>query len=264
MSQMAAPGLHIALAEPKPGRQVATVTVDRAAKLNTFTSALMQEFVSGIGRLGQEPDLAAVVLTGAGERAFIGGADIAEMAQLTADSARRFITGIHECCGALRALPVPVIARIEGYALGAGMEIAAACDLRIASSTAVFGMPEVKIGIPSVVEAALLPTLIGWGRTREVLLLGETSSAEQAAAWGFVERVVPPRDLDAAVNRCVGALLEAGPNAIRIQKKLIQDWERLPVEGAIEAGIDAFVSAWRTDEPRRMMEAFLDSKRRKE
>ncbi|MBV9748290.1 MAG: enoyl-CoA hydratase/isomerase family protein [Acetobacteraceae bacterium] len=262
MSHAAASAVHITWTQPRPGRQVATVTVDRAAKLNTLTSALIEEFAAGVGRLSEEPELAAVVLTGAGERAFIGGADIAEMAQLTAESARRFITGIHQCCSALRALPVPVIARIQGYALGAGMEIAAACDLRVASSAAVFGMPEVRIGIPSVIEAALLPTLIGWGRAREVLLLGQTFSAEQAAAWGLVERVVPPGDLDAAVGSCVGALLDAGPNAIRIQKRLIQDWERLSVEGAIAAGIDAFVSAWSTDEPRRMMGAFLDSKRR--
>ncbi len=262
MSQAAASAVRITLTQPKPGRQVATVTVDRAAKLNTLTSALIQEFVAGVGRLGQQPDLAAVVLTGAGEAAFIGGADIAEMAQLTEELARQFITGIHQCCSTLRALPVPVIARIQGYALGAGMEIAAACDLRVASSAAMFGMPEVRIGIPSVIEAALLPTLIGWGRTREVLLLGQTFSAEQAAAWGLVERVVPPGDLDAAIGRCVGALLDAGPNAIRIQKRLIQDWERLSVADAIAAGIDAFVSAWSTDEPRRMMGAFLDCKRR--
>ena len=251
-----------AVAEPRPGRRVATVTVDRAAKLNTLTSALMEAFITEVGKLAAEPDLAALVLAGAGERAWIGGADIAEMAQLDEGSARAFIMRVHRCCAALRTLPVPVIARIQGYALGAGMEIAAACDLRVATATAVFGMPEVRIGIPSVVEAALLPMLIGWGRTREVLLLGEIFSAERAAAWGLVERVVPPGDLDDAVEDCVGALLDAGPRAIRIQKRLIQAWERLPLDGAIEAGIDAFARAWHTDEPRRMMTAFLERKRR--
>lgn len=262
MGQVAPPGIHVVLAEPRPGRQVATITVDRAAKLNTLTSALMRDFVACVARLGQEQDLAAVVLTGAGERAFIGGADIAEMAQLTEETARPFITGLHRCCAALRDLPVPVIARIQGYALGAGMEVAAACDLRVASSTAVFGMPEVKVGIPSVIEAALLPMLIGWGHTRELLLFGETIPAETASAWGFIERLAPPDGLDGAVEACVDALLEAGSNAVRIQKRLIRTWERLPVEDAVEAGIDAFASAWRTDEPRRMMGAFLDGKRR--
>lgn len=264
MNRGAASRVQVTLTQPKPGRQVAYVTVDHAAKLNVLTRALMAEFVAGIRGLEQQQDLVAVVLTGAGERAFIGGASIDEMAALTAETARGFITDLHQCCDALRALPVPVIARIQGYALGAGMEVAAACDLRVASSAAVFGMPEVKVGIPSVIEAALLPTLIGWGRTRELLLLGETFSAEQAAAWGFVERVAAPAALDNAVNACLDSLLKAGPNAVRIQKKLIRDWERLPVEDAIEAGIEAFVSAWRTDEPRRMMGTFLDHKRSKE
>jgi len=101
----------------------------------------------------------------------------------------------------LRELPVPVIARVNGYALGAGLEVAAACDLRIASSNAVFGMPEVKVGIPSVVEAALLPGLIGWGRTRELLLFGENIDAATALAWGLVEQVVSQSELDAAVKQ---------------------------------------------------------------
>src|SRR5256885_16794912 len=94
----------------------------------------------------------------------------------------------------------PVIARVNGYALGAGLEVAAACDLRIASSNAVFGMPEVKVGIPSVVEAALLPGLIGWGRTRELLLFGENINAETALALGLVEQGVAPDPLHAAID----------------------------------------------------------------
>ena len=98
-----------------------------------------------------------MILTGAGERAFVGGADINELAHLDRDSAREFITLVHRCCDGFRRLPVPVIARIDGYALGAGLELAAACDLRVASDRSMFGMPEVRVGIPSVVEAALLP-----------------------------------------------------------------------------------------------------------
>ena len=115
-----------------------------------------------------------------------------------------------------------MIARVNGYALGAGLEVAAACDLRIASSNAVFGMPEVKVGIPSVVEAALLPGLIGWGRTRELLLFGENIDAATALAWGLVEQVVAPDALDAAVEARLASLLGAGPQAVRLQKKLIR------------------------------------------
>jgi enoyl-CoA hydratase len=176
-------------------------------------------------------------------------------------SARDFILHVHRCCHALRALPVPVIARIQGYALGAGMEIAASCDLRVAAEGAVFGMPEVKLGIPSVVEAALLPGLMGWGKAREILFLGETFSVAQAASWGLVERVVPEASLDAAVEEWIAALLRNGPRAVRLQKKLVRDWETLPLDAAIDAGVDAFVAAWETDEPRRAMAEFLAARR---
>jgi enoyl-CoA hydratase len=244
--------------EPRAAGVVARVTVDNAAKLNILGAALMAELRAELTALGAREDLRAVVLTGAGERAFIGGADVREMAGLDAARAREFITRLHRVCAALRDLPVPVIARVNGYALGAGLEVAAACDLRVAASNAEFGMPEVRVGIPSVIEAALLPGLIGWGRTRELLLLGETIDAGTALRWGLVERVVPADGLDAAVEACLAALLRAGPRAIRLQKKLVRRWEELPVSGAIAAGIDSFADAYATDEPSRLMRAFLD------
>ena len=239
-----------------PGARVARVTINHAAKLNTLNSALMADFVAAIEALGRDDTLRAVVVTGAGDKAFVGGADINEMAALDADTARAFITRVHRCCHALRELPVPVIARIQGYTLGAGLELAAACDLRAAADSARFGMPEVKLGIPSVVEAALLPGLVGWGRAREWLLLGETFSAAQAAQWGLVEAVVPMAELDAVVDRWIESLLSAGAHAIRLQKKLIRQWEDLPLRDAVQAGIDTFVAAWQFDEPKRMMAAF--------
>jgi enoyl-CoA hydratase/carnithine racemase len=184
------------------------------------------------------------------------------MAGLDAHSARAFITRVHRTCDCLRQLPVPVIARINGYALGAGLEVAAACDIRIAATTAIFGMPEVRVGIPSVVEAAVLPRLIGWGRTRELLLFGQNIDAETALRWGLVEEVADPAALDDAVERKLAALLQAGPRAVRLQKKLIRDWEDMTVPAAVRAGIDAFVDAWQTDEPARMMRAFTERPRR--
>jgi len=237
------------------------LTVDNPARLNTLNRALMRELASAIESLAADADFRAVVLTGAGERAFIGGADIDEMATLDAASARDFILHVHRCCAALRALPVPVIARIRGYALGAGVEIAASCDLRVAAEGSVFGMPEVRLGIPSVVEAALLPGLVGWGRAREMLLLGETFSASEAAAAGLVERVVPADALDAAVERWIAALMRAAPRAVRLQKRLMRAWEALPLADAIGAGVEAFASAWDTDEPRQTMAAFLANRR---
>jgi enoyl-CoA hydratase/carnithine racemase len=250
-------GVIIAREDRTEGGHVLRFTIDNTAKLNSLNRALAEEIVAAAAPLADDADLRLVILTGAGERAFIGGADIGELAALDQTSAREFITLVHRCCDVFRRLPVPVIARIDGYALGAGLELAAACDLRVASNRAVFGMPEVRVGIPSVVEAALLPQLIGYGRARRLLLTGVTIDAEEAQAWGLVDAVAAPEALDAMVERFAETLLAAGPQAIRLQKRLIRDWQELPAEAAIARGIDIFAEAYATDEPRRMAGARL-------
>ena len=241
--------------ERAEGGFIARITIDRADKLNALNRTLMAEIIEAMRGVTDDPNLRLAVVTGAGGRAFIGGADIDELAGLDADSARAFITAVHVCCDAFRHLPVPAIARIDGYALGAGLELAAACDFRIASERSTLGMPEVRIGIPSVVEAALLPQLIGHARARRLLLTGENISAEAALAWGLVDRVVPPAGLDSAVEQLAASILAGGPQAVRLQKSLILDWEEMHTSAAVQRGIDAFVEAFDTDEPRRMTEA---------
>src|SRR5947207_9868493 len=244
--------------EERPeGGRLARLTIDNASKLNSLNRALMAEIIEAAGGLAADPQLRLVTLTGAGERSFAGGADVGEIAALDHATARSFITLVHRCCDAFRRLPVPVIARIDGYALGAGLELACACDLRVASERAIFGMPEVRIGIPSVVEAALLPKLIGHGRARRLLLTGETIGADEALSWGLVDAVAPPGDLDDAVERLARSILAAGPQAVRLQKSLILEWDELPIAAAIERGIDCFVGAFDTDEPARMAGALL-------
>jgi enoyl-CoA hydratase len=245
------------IAKQPEGGRIARLTIDNRAKLNSLNRALMEEIVETMASVAADPGLRLAILTGAGGRAFVGGADIGEIAALDHAAARSFITLVHRCCDALRRLPVPVIARIDGFALGAGLELAAACDLRVASEGSVFGMPEVAIGIPSVVEAALLPKLIGPGRARRLLLTGETIGAAEALAWGLVDAVAPADRLDAAVDCLVRPILAAGPRAVRLQKSLILDWEELPVGAAIQRGIDSFVSAFDSDEPARMAGAAL-------
>jgi len=238
--------------------RIAFVTVDNAAKLNSLSLSVMGQFTDLFHGLAADLALRAVVLTGAGDKAFIGGANIDEMAQLGGPAeARAFILKVHGCCRAIRDTPVPVIAAINGWCLGAGLEIAAACDMRLAVDAAQFGMPEVRLGLPSVVEAALLPTLIGWGRTRRILLTGETFGAAQALAWGLVEEVHPRALLFAAIEDLLDKLLEAEPRAVQIQKALIRAWEDLPASQAIAAGVEAFEDAWTTDEPAKALTRFL-------
>jgi enoyl-CoA hydratase len=119
----------------------------------------------------------------------------------------------------------------------------------------------VKVGLPSVVEAALIPRLIGVGRARELLMLGETIQAETALRWGLVERVVAPEMLDHEIEAIVSSLLAAGPQAVRLQKALMRQWEQLPADAAIATGIDAFERAFDTEEPMRMLSEFVERKR---
>jgi enoyl-CoA hydratase len=219
------------------------------------SSLSWQEFIATIQALRSDPKLRVAVLTGAGAKSFIGGADISELRDLNPESARDFLTLIHRVCSALRLLPVPVIARINGYCLGAGLEVAAACDMRVSTEDAVFGMPEVKVGIPSVIEAALLTNLIGWGKTRVLCYTGENIQAKEALNWGLVEKIVPADELDEAVAQWTSSILEAGPNAIRLQKELIGYWEKMSVGDAVQEGIRSIGKAYETDEPFRMLSA---------
>ena len=143
------------------GGRIAYLTIANEARLNCLSTSLIKAIRAGIENLSQQDDLRAIVLTGAGDRSFIGGADLNELGGLDHDGGRLYITNLHKACLAIRNSPHPVIARVNGFCLGAGLEVAASCDMRIANSTAVFGMPEVHMGLPSVIEAALLPGLIG-------------------------------------------------------------------------------------------------------
>jgi len=174
----------------RPAGVVVHVVFDNARRLNVLNPPALLDLTEAFQSLAREDDIRVVVFSGAGGKAFIGGADINHMVTMrSSEDGRAFITLIHKLCQSIRDCPVPVICRAEGYTLGAGLEVAAACDMRIAADNAFFGMPEVKVGIPSVVEAALLPRLIGWGRTSRMLLTAENINAAKAEAWGLVEEV---------------------------------------------------------------------------
>lgn len=241
---------------------VAHVVFDNARRLNVLNPPALLDLTEAFRSLAREDDLRVVVLSGAGGRAFIGGADINHMAAMRkAEDGRAFITLVHKLCQSIRDCPVPVICRLEGYTLGAGLEVAAACDMRIAADDAHFGMPEVKVGIPSVVEAALLPRLIGWGRTSWMLLTAENIGAAKAEAWGLVEEVVPASKIAEAVERCVHSIVEGTPLAVRAQKRLMRRWERLSLDEAVQAGIDAFAQSVSDGEHVAPMTAFVNRKR---
>jgi enoyl-CoA hydratase/carnithine racemase len=239
------------------------VTVSNSARRNALGILGKQRIAQAFESLVQDEALRVAILTGAGEKSFIAGADLTEMKDLDAAGAEQEHTWTHRACESIRNLPVPVIARINGYCFGAGMELAASCDLRVGVTSAKFGMPEVRFGIPSGMEACLLPQLIGWGKTRELVYTGDHIDAAEAARIGFLEKLVAADSLDSAVEQWVTSILAGGPRAIRLQKALVRDWERMPVAEAVQAGIRACVKARESDEPRRLMEAFLKRKQKK-
>jgi enoyl-CoA hydratase/carnithine racemase len=247
----------------RPAGVVAHLVYDNARRLNVLNPPGLLDLTEAFQSLAGEDDIRVVVFSGAGGKAFIGGADINHMVTMrSSEDGRAFITLIHKLCQAIRDCPVPVICRMEGYTLGAGLEVAASCDMRIAADDAFFGMPEVKVGIPSVVEAALLPRLIGWGRTSRMLLTAENIDAAKAEAWGLVEEVVPAARLDEAVERCVQSIVEATPLSVRAQKRLMRRWERLSLDEAVQAGIDALAQSVTDGEHIERMGAFINRKKK--
>jgi enoyl-CoA hydratase/carnithine racemase len=236
---------------------IATLTLNGDKSVNVMGSALVRELVRALEALRQDAGLRLVVLSGPHGGSFQGGVNIAEMARFDANSAREFITLLHQACHGLRALSVPSIARIEGYCLGGGMELAAACDLRIGAASSRYGMPEVQVGLPSVIEARLLPTLIGWGKTRELLYRGHLIDAEEAYRIGYLQGLVPADELDAMLQRWAEDILRAEPAAIRAQKRLIENWlETAPAVG-IQASIDAFSATFHARAANERLAAFL-------
>ena len=159
-----------------PHGHVATVSINNQARLNSLPTEAIVALIDTVRDLSADPDLRCLIVTGEGDRSFVGGANLLELEALTPDTARILLTRIHTMCQVLRDLPVPTIARVNGFCLGAGLELMAACDMHIASDNAVFGMPEVKIGVPSVVEAALLPQLIGWAARKSWFTPAKTST----------------------------------------------------------------------------------------
>ena len=240
---------------------IAYVTVNNPARRNALGMAGKRAIADTFNRLAQDDKLRAAVITGTGDKSFIAGADIHEMKDLSPEEAEVEHTLTHVANESIRAFPVPVIARINGYCLGFGMELAAACDMRVGADTAKFGMPEVRVGIPSGMEAVLLPRLIGWGKAAELIYTGDIIDAPEAWRIGFLQKLVPAAELDTAVEKWIASILLGGKRVMRLQKTLIRDWERLSVDDGIWAGIRACVDARRTDEPRRMMEAFIHRKK---
>jgi enoyl-CoA hydratase len=237
---------------------VVRCTINRPP-LNLFDPGIIQALRRGFRGLADDESVRVVVLTGSG-RAFTAGMNVNVLRDLDVKRAKRLITDLHEAIAAVHQAPFPVVGEVNGACLGAGFELAMACDLRVANETATFGLPEVRVGVPSVIEAALLPALVGPGRAAEMLLCGTSMTAAEALACGLVNRVVPAAGMRQSVDELVGQVLACAPGAIRLQKELMIRWRQTDLASAVRFGINAFATAYATGEPQEGARAFLEKR----
>lgn len=234
------------------------VTLDRPP-LNLFEPGIIAALQNTFTALAADASVRLAILTGSG-RAFCAGTDVRFLRTLDVVSAKALITSLQAAIGSVHQAPFPVIGVLNGAALGAGFELALACDLRVAAAGAPLGLPEVRVGVPSVIEAALLPAMVGPGRAAELLLSGEPVTADEALGWGLVNRVVPAVGLRDAAEQMAATILAGSPSAIRLQKELIVRWRQTDLATAVHYGINAFATAYATGEPQEGAAAFVDKR----
>lgn len=238
------------------------ITVNRPDKLNALNVATVGELDRCFAEAAGDPAVLAVVVTGAGDKAFVAGADIAELRELDPAGAKEFALAGQAVFDRIEQLGKPVVAAVNGYALGGGCELAMACHLRVAARTAVLGQPEVKLGlIPGYAGTQRLPRLVGRGRALELLLTGRTVSADEAERIGLVNRVVEAVELTPAVTELVGAILRNGPTAVASCLEAVRHGMDMPFAEGCLLEATLFGLGASSEEMREGTSAFLEKRK---
>jgi enoyl-CoA hydratase len=250
------------LLDADPERRIAILTINRADKLNALNRALLEELDSALDYIASRDDIRALVITGAGTRAFVAGADIGEIASLEGmDDGRDFSRFGQEVFSKLERMTIPVIMAINGYALGGGCELALCGDIRIASENAQMGQPEVNLGvIPGYGGTQRLARIIGRDRAKGLIFTGERVGAEDALRMGLVDRIVPQTELVIEATNLAATLAAKAPRAIALAKMAINDGASLPLEEALEMEADLFAQAAATHDREEGAAAFLEKR----
>lgn len=241
---------------------ITTITFNRPKALNALNSALLDEFSDALDTVAADEDTRVLVLTGAGEKAFVAGADISELARLDTLKAKRFTQRGLAIIGKLAQLPIPVIAAVNGFALGGGLEIAMACDFVYASEKSSFGQPEIKLGvIPGYGGTQRLPRIIGIGPAKELLLTGKMISAEEAHRLGIVNKVVAPDQLMDAVMATAQEMAGMGRVAVRAVKEAVNNGLNADLATALRIETDAFAICMASPDAKEGTAAFLEKRK---
>jgi enoyl-CoA hydratase len=241
--------------------RVALITINRPEKRNALNIQTRQEGAMALDELRDDDSVGVVVFTGAGDKAFIAGADIAEFAGRTALTQRDVMTE-RSLFNAIDTFPKPVIAMINGYCLGGGCELALACDLRLASETASFGQPEINLGIiPGGGGTQRLTRLIGEGKAMELILTGDIIDARTALALGLVNMVVPASDLEAKTMEIANRIGEKSPIALRMAKEAVKIASRSNLDEGLRREVDLFALCFSSEDKDEGVKAFLEKRK---
>lgn len=251
--------MSLVLVEKDAG--VVTVTLNRPDKLNALTSELLTELGMALHGLVSDAELRCVILTGAGDKAFAAGADIAAMSEMTPVQAKQFADKGHRVGSSIEAMTVPVIAAVNGFALGGGCELALACDFIYASDKAKLGQPEVNLGvIPGFGGTQRLARRVGAARARELCMTGDIVNAEEALRIGLVNAVVPHAELLPRVRETAKKIASKGPLAIAAVKRVVARGADVPLQTANELEATAFAALFGTHDQREGMRAFVEKR----
>jgi enoyl-CoA hydratase len=237
------------------------IIFNNPAKLNCLSREMIRQINAHLRSLREDEQVAAVIFTGSGEKAFCAGVNVNEFKGLNPHTARELMAELKELCELARNLPQAVIMAINGYCIGGAMELAMAADIRIASKNAVFGMPEIKLGIPSVLDSVLLQQHVGLSLAKEMLLTGDSVDVERINQYGFINQVVELSELKSAAENFAKRITSNARETVAMQKQLFETWQNCTLDMAIQDSVNQFALSFTTDVPQKRLEMFLSSKK---
>jgi enoyl-CoA hydratase len=241
---------------------IATITFNRPKALNALNAALLEEFSQALGVIADDDAIRVLILTGAGDKAFVAGADISELATYNPLTAKNFSQNGHAIFAGLQALPIAVIAAVNGFALGGGTEIAIACDFIYASENAKFGQPEINLGlIPGFGGTQRLPRLIGANRAKELVFTGKMISAVEAERIGLANKVVPQDQLMAEVMQTAKEIASKGKVSLRAAKQAINHGLNSDLATGIHIEVEGFAMCYGSSDAKEGTAAFLEKRK---
>jgi enoyl-CoA hydratase len=241
---------------------IATIIFNRPKALNALSDDLLKEFTLALDDISKNEDIRVLILTGAGEKAFVAGADITELSTFNSLQAKDFSKKGHKTISKLQELAIPVIAAVNGFALGGGSEVALACDFIYASENAVFGLPEINLGImPGFGGTQRLPRLIGKNMAKEMIFTGKMIKADEAYRVGLANKVCPPESLMDEVLKTAKTIASKGKVSLRGAKDAVNTGMNSDLETGCNIEIDAFALCFASDDAKEGTSAFLEKRK---